>query len=316
MSPRRAFTLVELLVVIAIIGILVSLLLPAVGAVREAARRSQCSNNQRNVGLAILNFETNYGKLPMGLNLNDETDGRILRGKVYYRSGMVALLPFVEEEAAYEAYDFQTSGASESNGRTVSTQVEVFTCPSDDSGDRSALFDYSNSQNNSFSRSNVALCFGTGSLYIENTQGETDGAFRSGKSRYLADLEDGASKTLLASEVLAGQDDIYGDNKAWDCRGLWAYYRMGSSTYTHFLLPNDLQGDVSNDNTCESFARAPCGVPSKNWQEHYAATRSAHVGGVQVVFADNHVDFVTDDVDEDVWRAMATIAGEEDVGLE
>src|SRR5262245_40736756 len=91
---RRAFTLVELLVVIAIIGILVALLLPAIQAAREAARRSQCTNNLKQLGLAVLNYTTIKQRMPSGL-----TQDRLPDGKYVGTSFFVAILPYMEEQA-------------------------------------------------------------------------------------------------------------------------------------------------------------------------------------------------------------------------
>jgi prepilin-type N-terminal cleavage/methylation domain-containing protein len=316
MRSKTGFTLVELLVVIAIIGVLVSLLLPAVSAVRAAARRTQCQNNLKQVGLATLNYEANYGKLPRGLNINSRTTGEVRGQPILYATGWVDLLPFMEESAAFEAYDPEYSTYQEQNRATVETHVQAYCCPSDDSYGRSAYFNLGAAGDNNFARSNYVFCFGSDTMYIRGTQGDTDGAFRCGKSRYLSDIEDGASKTVLASEVLAGQDDDYTGDKKMGGRGAWAFHRIGAVNYTHKLGPNDLNGDVSEAAYCQPFPRAPCGDAVSKWDKHYAAARSAHIGGVQVVFADNHVQFISDDVNEDVWQAMATISGEEDVGLE
>jgi len=301
MKAPKAFTLVELLVVIAIIGILVSLLLPAVTAVREAARRTQCMNNQRQIGTAILNYETNEGKLPMGIQVTGTT-GRFNKSPWTLWTGFLQLLPFLEEGATFDNYDFSVSGFHESNNRVTSVSIKTYICPSGDAEGRLGI----HSNKSSMARSNYVFCFGSDTMFIKDTLGETDGAFRLSGHRRLADLEDGVSKTVLISEVIAGQKDT----KKLDSRGAWAYWRTGSAGYTHRLPPNasgTIGGDVLKEAHCEEFPGGPCAEPGPEMSDQYAAARSSHVGGVQVVFADNHMAFIPDNVDENVWRAIATI---------
>ncbi len=139
---RAAFTLVELLVVIAIIGVLVALLLPAVQAAREAARRATCNNNLKQLGIALHNYHDAYNRLPHNHNVWDQTlgDAHDARG-----SYMVRLLPYVEQAGPlYERIDFRifnfdqnNTGPMMPNGEYIYSQVvPSFLCPSDDSGDR------------------------------------------------------------------------------------------------------------------------------------------------------------------------------------
>src|SRR5205085_70006 len=132
---RRGFTLIELLVVIAIIAVLIALLLPAVQAAREAARRSQCVNNLKQIGLALHNYHTVNDTFPMGASLGLYQIGQYL-GKQNL-SSHVALLPQVEQTALYNAVNF-SFGADEAgtlcgvvNRTVINTQVKSFLCPSD-----------------------------------------------------------------------------------------------------------------------------------------------------------------------------------------
>ena len=122
---RAAFTLVELLVVIAIIGILVGLLLPAVQAVRESARRMQCQNNLHQIGIALHNYHAAFRKLPPGgIEVRPETPG----GKQIAWSAMV--LPFLEQSAAYSRIDFSYSFDHPLNRDVAATPIETYLCPS------------------------------------------------------------------------------------------------------------------------------------------------------------------------------------------
>ena len=118
---RSAFTLVELLVVISLIGILVGLLLPAVQAAREAARRMQCQNNLKQIGLAVHNYETTYRQFPW-VNANSTLSGGSL---------FVAVLPYMEQSNAFKLYDFTKSNRDPFNQLVVSQQLPFYYCPSD-----------------------------------------------------------------------------------------------------------------------------------------------------------------------------------------
>ena len=129
-SLRRGFTLIELLVVIAIIAVLIALLLPAVQAAREAARRMQCTNNLKQLGLAAMNYESSNGTLPPGsYGATRDYDGRIKPGL----SVFVRILPFIEGQSTFNAANFAFSLESMANATVASIGVSFLWCPSDPS---------------------------------------------------------------------------------------------------------------------------------------------------------------------------------------
>ena len=135
--PLHGFTLVELLVVIAIIGILVALLLPAVQAAREAARRSQCTNNLKNIGLALINFSDVYKRLPAAAAAHGKLPfGTKAKGATW----VLEILPFIEEQSLYDRFDKEISvtvfdrAAPDTNGPLLGVSLPVLVCPSDDGG--------------------------------------------------------------------------------------------------------------------------------------------------------------------------------------
>ena len=320
------FTLVELLVVITIIGILIALLLPAVQAAREAARRSQCANNLKQIGLALLNYESQHQMLPPGCISKPITpqDGPVNSGAPGY-TVLVQILPFLEVGNVSAQFHLQYRNVDTANAAATRSQIPTYQCPSDNTAGRSA---YHQAYNLYFTRSNYACCFGSG-FYIRNANGTnfphtslprpgvdstSDGAFQWDIGRAIADFRDGTSNTVVASEVLGGRDDedTSSDN-TWDVRGLWAWHMMGGAAYTHLKTPNSSDGDALQGNECvQDLPDLPCDMTCPNMLDcEQAAARSRHPGGVQAVYGDGHVAFCSNTIDLKVWQALSTVAGNE-----
>ncbi|MBN2296814.1 MAG: DUF1559 domain-containing protein [Pirellulales bacterium] len=307
-KQRQAFTLVELLVVIAIIGILIALLLPAVQAAREAARRMQCSNGMRQVGLAMHNYENQIGVFPAGLMVAPPIDGNSPG-----HTAFALLLPYIEQVDV--SYDFLRRNLH--NKQATTKLISVYVCPSDTNSGR-----LSSDLSNVYSRSNMVVCFGSATMlddangirpYLAVTESsginfENDGTFRMNKGRRVSDISDGLSHTAFVSEVISGEDR--GISGSRDLRGIWAMHAMGGFCYTHFDSPNSSAGDVLWDygsgRRCLDSQSAPCEYGHTAWDEFHAAARSRHPGGVNVAFGDGHVTFVDDAVDLHVWRILGS----------
>jgi prepilin-type N-terminal cleavage/methylation domain-containing protein/prepilin-type processing-associated H-X9-DG protein len=292
----HGFTLVELLVVITIIGILIALLLPAVQAAREAARRMQCSNNLKQVGLAVLDYEQTNGCLPPTKQSPNSDCHTVL----------LKILPYVEGTNLESAYNYGAYIFTPPNDRIVITQLPMYQCPSDDAANRIG---------HDFSRSNCVVNYGSGTFYsLPGTNvGKTRGPFKATgtqmKGCQIADIKDGTSITALASEVISGKHDT--DNP-WDARGLWAWVEAGASNYEHMLTPNSSGGDkmwtTASDTECVSDIDMPCDPSAgSNADQEYATARSRHPGGVNVVFCDGHLGFVPNVIDATVWRNLGAI---------
>jgi prepilin-type N-terminal cleavage/methylation domain-containing protein/prepilin-type processing-associated H-X9-DG protein len=289
---KHGFTLVELLVVITIIGLLIALLLPAVQAAREAARRMQCGNGFKQVGLATHNYLSAHNVLPIGVVWST--------GSKPDHTGLAMLLPYLELQNV--GYDFSLRQYEAGNARAIATQIPVYQCPSDDAYGR-RLFDL-------YSRSNVAVCFGSGTMCKAcvccnqpSIAGShlTDGAFQLDISRSLEEFTDGTSNTALASEILSGKKDSGSDA---DYRGGWTVVLHGAN-YEHYDTPNSSNGDVIYPGTCSSEPDMPCATSSgMNLYQQHIAARSRHPGGVNVVFVDGHISYIPNVIDLAVWRAI------------
>ena len=212
-SNGRGFTLVELLVVIAIIGILIGLLLPAVQAAREAARRMQCTNNMKQFGLAVQNYADANGKLPAS-RCTAGTYGRMSEGlnNTGGNSGYginYALLPYIEQQAAYQAIVASTDTPqpwTDADGSVIDVKIDGYVCPSDGGGAQP-----SPSKSHVW-RTNVALSRGDGMWDCERLSDWSSANDARPRSLFnpfmwksMASATDGTSNTLLCSELVTDE---------------------------------------------------------------------------------------------------------------
>lgn len=295
---------------ITIIGILISLLLPAVQAAREAARRMQCSNNLKQVGLAMHNYVSSRGTLPSGV---------IMSGVTYpQHTALVLLLPYLEQANLANIYNFNLRVYDPTNQPAVKSRIAAYQCPSDNAAGRQGAVDIGLY----FSYSNVVVNFGSGPGVCRSCtccpnpmppkDTVNDGAFQIDQSRRLDDFTDGTSHTALASEVLSGKG---GPPNQSDVRGMWPHM-LGGSNYEHFDTPNSSSGDVLWTGNCTSEPDMPCAPGNTTLSQQHNAARSRHPGGVNLVFVDGHVTFVPDVVDLAVWQALGTRNDGQAIGLD
>jgi prepilin-type N-terminal cleavage/methylation domain-containing protein len=209
----RGFTLIELLVVIAIIGVLVSLLLPAVQSAREAARRSQCTNNLKQIGLALQNYHAAFDNFPLGISSNPQgAPGSPQWGGVWGSFGAHALLlPFLEQQPLYNATNFSWGPFVVVNDNTINNRVIAsFLCPSDPNAKGGAWnVAHTNSYYASYGATTTSLN-NWGNTGDDTTMigrvlpGESSGMFTYGLSYGMRDATDGTSNTVAFAEKLAG----------------------------------------------------------------------------------------------------------------
>lgn len=312
-SPRRAFTLVELLVVIAIIGILVGLLLPAVQSAREAARRMQCSNNLKQFGLALHNYESTYKRLPAGRNSLSI-------------SAHAALLPYMEQGNLAQLVDWRVPWNHANNAQARATEVPTFNCPSDPVSIVPAGWASTTYRNNQGS----GLLHGLPPTNPSNGNygmPEPNGPMIPNKYLRFADITDGTANTAAFSEHGKG-DFSNAISSRTDTFWPKTYPNTADEAVQqcNAIDPNDLQYQRVSDvgapwlqgyhSTTTYFHVAPPNGRSCMFPPGRIATtaKSSHTGGVQVARCDGSVSFVTESVDILVWRALGSRNGGEAIG--
>jgi prepilin-type N-terminal cleavage/methylation domain-containing protein len=335
-----AFTLVELLVVIAIIGVMVALLLPAVQAAREAARRMQCGNNLKQIGLAIHNYESTYRNLPIGWNGLTSTS----QNTTFRWSYLAAILPFIEAANVYDQLDLSLTLYPPGGGQpprpqhvaTISQPIPTFLCPSD-SGRSISTTDVFDS-----APTNYVACFGSGINRLSDASDDgvmderADGIFSSMRWRRFADCLDGASNTVAVSETLLGAGGVDPVATQRPDPQLFMALVVPLTQVTVANCDRDLpavpaainrfvstRGRVWAGQAYENTAYNHFFAPNAKrydcffWvAQGFKAARSRHAGGVHTLRLDGSVRFASDSIDRMIWRALATRAGGEVVADE
>ena len=331
---RRGVTLVEILVVVGLIAVLAGILLPSLQAARESVRRTSCSNNLRQLGLALAAYESAKGRYPVGAESREWNGNRRFPHQFFRWSALAHLAPYFEEGRLFADLDltvplftgFGSNAISNQNRAAVARSVPLFLCPSDRGRPVSPVF----------GPTNYAVC--TGSGRAGGTPFETDGLFFINSEIRSKNVSDGLSKTVAFSESTLGDGpaasadpaaanpatayafifftpltaERCGNARNWnftDLRGFsWANGEYRTTLYNHERLPNDATIDcIAALMTTPDLARLYAGY---GWR----AARSRHLGGVNVTFADAAVRFVDDAVDPAVWKAAATRGGGEATG--
>jgi len=223
---RRAFTLIELLVVIAIIAVLIGLLLPAVQSAREAARRIQCVNNLKQLGLANANYESAYGSYALGVSMGtrgDSPSNMLGNGLIWGSFGAEALiLPFMEQTNIFNTLNFNFCSWShyrcglgwDVNYTGVNTRVAAYLCPSDPHSGISSLTNYMTCSGTT--TTGQALNSSSSGIYYKTANAKTTGIFQLCNATKVADVTDGTSNTIAFMETYVGQAPDSVDTRADD----------------------------------------------------------------------------------------------------
>ncbi|MEP3479555.1 MAG: DUF1559 domain-containing protein [Fuerstiella sp.] len=307
--PRsRAFTLIELLVVIAIIAILVSLLLPAVQQAREAARRTQCKNNLKQLGLALHSYHDVFRAFPPGYTARNVAMSDPIAdeaGPGYAWS--FSLLPYVEQKNLFEAIDTNQDASEPTNlMQAQSTTLSTFLCPSDPASPQFAVLD-SNGDAFTLPGSNYPGIFGYGSVTM--SPGNSTGVFFRNSSIQLRDITDGTSNTICVGERRSQHRFNQTDPVAADTTWYAAIPGVIRSAGMTGMMASLTEGPASMILGHVGQTMTMAGMPMQmhatpNQTNHIVHFSSAHTGGVQFVLCDGSVHFLSENVDYDTFRAL------------
>jgi prepilin-type N-terminal cleavage/methylation domain-containing protein/prepilin-type processing-associated H-X9-DG protein len=323
LSPRRvrAFTLIELLVVIAIIAVLIALLLPAVQAAREAARRSQCVNNLKQLGLAMHNYHSSNDSFPMGrtgMGFSYPVSG----GDPNRRTWAFNILANLEQVPLYNAINFSRTFYDWTNTTVMRAEVAAYNCPSDPGFN--IVLSPSTFQTVR-SNGNYMVNWGNTTWYQDMTNPSynpyvgplppTTGLpylsapFTANKAISLSAIIDGTSNTLMMSEIICpeskgptnGEVDHRGDiwNDDQNCAMFMAYTTPNSKTIDQ--VPG----------YCVSTNLKPSNPPCVDKLPGFNAARTRHSGGVNALMCDGSVKFAKDAVNINIWRGLSSMNGSE-----
>ena len=325
-GTRPGFTLIELLVVIAIVGVLVALLLPAVQAARESARRAQCTNNLKQIGLGLHNYHASVGSFPVGFLYPTGPVPPTTSVLQYRWSALAQMAPYLEQAGLYNALNFDLPLAYKpanaagfwpfypENTTAMATRVSVFLCPSD--GGPAPAADSG--------PTNYAFCTGDGTP--GGDAAGANGAFVLGPARSLADIVDGSSGTVAVSEQVLGVAGPYTQTTPTPrpTSPARAFARVSAGPLTDEGCAGAAAGWLFNKgagwwdgnylNTLYNHHAAPNAPRPDCITYHnpgWKAARSFHPGGVNTLFCDGHAAFAKDSVNADVWRALSTRASGE-----
>ncbi len=321
---RRGFTLIELLVVIAIIAILIALLLPAVQQAREAARRSTCKNNLKQLGLALHNYHDTFGSFPIGV-----------RGRGWGISWYAGILPYIDQGPLYKKFNFSSANTGYSTqcqnlGTNGQAQLAVLRCPSSPLPEVvtttwckgmtvASYVGIAGAQggngvpNQSGDRGDTTQCCGggsTSSFYSQNgvLVGCNRCARNAGTVVRIRDITDGPSNTMCISETSDWAVDNNGNKKRTD------------ASYPHGFMMGTYEDNSRRRQFNITTVRYAIGDHRYNLNgvnENHGVNNpliSAHVGGVQAVFADGRVNFLSSSLNMAILRRLALRADSQPVG--
>lgn len=329
-SRQRGFTLIELLVVIAIIGVLIGLLLPAVQAAREAARRSQCSNNLKQIGLAIHNYHDAFRTFPTGIAQTGFTQGNSLYGPC---SWMVQITPYLDQGALYDRLNLNLLSMPSSgmlgpyvlNATALNATMTAFICPSDPTqkGARFGNAALTGPVDGNITCPNYFGVMGSPNLVAgsENRRGffQNWGFNLPPSPKGLKHCVDGTSRSWFAAERVAYVAYDFGF-AAYTSNSHWfSNWQIGSGNGFDGSGPalpgtNTTFNFIFSTFICPTYGVNPCppGAKCPLWPQYYAS--SFHPGGTHALNADGSVQFVNDSVDQRVLDSLTTIDALDNVG--
>lgn len=328
-SPRRSgFTLIELLVVIAIIGILIALLLPAVQQAREAARKTQCRNNLKQIGLALANYESVHQVLPAAMINPGRLDSFPFYSngnRVLNTTGWALLLPYLDQTNAYNTYDFNqcssgsayggmpVAGSDLANAQATRTAIPILECPSDVSAGEVSTFAAGTSH--LYSRQNarrISYLFATGRftdwdvIWSETAWDIRRGMFGNNSSARLRDLTDGASNSIAIGESHGGIDQ-----KVDSHFGPWGLTGTLSCCHGRVVSDSDSSVDPAHFTDRRWSINAPWDISGRSYAWVF---NSSHSGGAHFVLGDGSARFLSENIDYRLFCLLNYIQDGQPVG--
>ena len=332
-SRKRAFTLIELLVVIAIIAVLIALLLPAVQQAREAARRTQCKNNLKQVGLALHNYHDTFLKFPASMYFSNFPSGGLTgyqqnNPATYGPSWLVGMLPYIDQAPLYNLTNFTRSMGDAANAAVVSANMPAFLCPSDPNASAGNKHVSAGMGPSPWGRGNYAANgYGPNTFNGVNGPGNADYGSQNVNMRGpmgwngwggINAVTDGTSNTVASWEIRAGIGQ-------GDPRGVWASGRCGAGMVMNCnnsgggINSGDCyginEGNHSNGDDVFGANDQPSqgmgGWPNGDGQ---AGPKSMHVGGVHALMCDGTVRFINQNLDGNTMAKLTAQADGQVVG--
>ncbi len=345
LTKSKGFTLVELLVVIAIIGILVGMLLPAVQSVRAAARRTQCANNMRQVGLAVHNYESAHMRFPVNQVGPGASDGMGGFGSGYY-SWLVPLLPHVEQNNVYRMFNLRINNGNgdgfrmddtHPNAAAVATRIAVFLCPSDNPNSDNTLFGSANPAPSNYVGNGGWPSYATGYEDERATPGNFNGcipmenpssevAWHGDSESGFAQLTDGTSNTAMISErlvqtatsaaaVSSGDERLRSRHVLEQFQPLSSIDEQIRTSHTHVFESAFIGRSWSSGFPLAAPMYLHVKTPNtlighyntSEFEGDFVMTPSSqHPQGVNLVRADCSTSFVDNNISSEVWWALGS----------